>query len=537
MDSSVVTLLRGWVPSLALALLSACSPRSVAEAERRGDVAWLDAEGSGEAVAALGRLADVDPRAAQVIDARAGTDVNAYIAAWTATRRGAGWGAATLRTGLGNPTRAEATASVMTRKDPHLIPFVPDLEGALVRLAASKHNTAISAVLASVGPAADAAITRRLADSSTRGALCRGIGSPDANASARLVLMHAPVSSRDDESCVEAVLIAALHDDAALDWLASSAEPGLLSAAGSREAFPCARLAAAWSKAFVARAQQPLGGLTVPLHSSVARCARALDPVLAPALTAGAVHLRAGPRRDRPLWDRDARPAVDLRGAQADLSRKGERLYPRASARGRDPWVRVREVDEARGACRATRGRGCLLHDAKVRRDLSLRLAPARLARRPRRVGGGSVRLPSSAWWRLRGQGRSGSVWMRAPPRAAQVSRQAPGRGRALRRGLPGPSEPGRSPGGALSAACGFLARGFFAFAGFGPLAAHGARSRGRLARRFGRRLDHRKGARSSRLSGGGLGLVRPRLRGNLGRHVVGPHHPSPVLTDHRIGR
>ena len=248
-------------------------------------MAWLDAEGSGEAVSALGRLADVDPRAVQILDARAGADVNAYIAAWAATRRGASWGAAILRTGLGNPTRAEATASVMTRRDPHLVPFIPDLEGALVRLAASKHNTAITAVLASVGPAADAAITRRLADSSTRGALCRGIGSPDASTSARLVLMHVPVGSRDDESCIEAVLIAAMRDDAALDWLASSAEPGLLSAAGAREAFPCARLAAVWSKAFGARPQQPTDGLTVPLHNAVARCGRALDPVLAPALT------------------------------------------------------------------------------------------------------------------------------------------------------------------------------------------------------------------------------------------------------------
>jgi hypothetical protein len=285
MDSSVAKLFCGCMVSLSLALAPGCSPKSVVEAERRGDVTWLDAEGSGEAVAALGRLADRDPRAVQVIDARAGTDVNAYIAAWEATRRGAGWGAATLRTGLGNPTRAEATASVMTRKDPHLVPFIPDLEGALVRLAASKHNTAITAVLASVGAAADAAITRRLADSSTRGALCRGIGSPDASPSARLVLMHAPVSSRDDESCVEAALITALHDDAALDWLAASAEPGLLSAAGAREEFPCARLAAVWSKAFVARPQQPLDGLTVPLHNAIARCGRALDPVLAPALT------------------------------------------------------------------------------------------------------------------------------------------------------------------------------------------------------------------------------------------------------------
>jgi len=270
---------------LSLALASACAPRSVGEAERRGDVAWLEAEGSAEAVSALGRLADKDARAAQVIEARSSSDVNAYIAAWNATVRGSTWGTAILRSGLGNPVRAEETASVMARRDPHLLPFITDLEGALVRLAASKHNTAITAVLASVGPAAEAALTRRLADSSTRGALCRGIGSPDASTSARRVLMRVPVASRDDESCVEAVLIAASHDDTALDWLASDAEPGLLSAAGAREEFPCTRLAGVWAKAFASRAGQSGGGLTVPLHNAVARCGRALDSVLAPALT------------------------------------------------------------------------------------------------------------------------------------------------------------------------------------------------------------------------------------------------------------
>jgi hypothetical protein len=268
-----------------LAVVSACAPKTIAEAERRGDVTWLEADGSGEALAALGRLADKDPRAAQVLDARAVTDVNAYIAAWAAVLRGAAWGTPTLRTGLGNPARAEDTASVMTRKDPHLVPFVPDLEGALVRLASSKHNTALSAVLASVGPPADAALTRRLEDSSTRGATCRGIGSPDASPSARKVLMRVPPASRDNESCLETVLLTATSDDTALDWLAVNAEPGLLSAAGAREVFPCARLSVVWSKAFASRPSQAAATLTVPLHNAIARCGRALDPVLAPALT------------------------------------------------------------------------------------------------------------------------------------------------------------------------------------------------------------------------------------------------------------
>ncbi len=316
--------------SLALALCAACSPRTIAEAERRGDVGWLDAEGSGEAVAALGRLADKEPRAVQVIDARAATDVNAYIAAWAATVRGATWGSATLRTGLGNPARAEETASVLTRRDPHLVPLLPDLEGALVRLAASKHNTAIAAVLASVGPEAEAALTRRLADSSTRGAVCRGIGSPDASTSSRRVLTRVPPASRDDESCVEAVLIAAAHDDTSLEWLASSAEPGLLSAAGKRDAFPCASLATMWTKAFVARAAQPGQGLTVPLHNAIARCGRTMDPVLAPALAGG------------PAIYELVVAGVDPFGTETqDLPETCAALRPIAGARGR-PFTRER---------------------------------------------------------------------------------------------------------------------------------------------------------------------------------------------------
>jgi len=276
---------RAYAACLALLLAAGCSPRTVAEAEKKGDIAWLEKDGTGEAVAALGRLADADARAAQVIDARAPTDVNAYIAAWAATVRGAPWGAVTLRSGLGNATRAEVTASVMTRRDPHLAPFVPDLESALVRLAASRHSTAVAAVLASVGAAADGALTRRLEDSSTRGSVCRGLGSPDASPSARHVLMKVPPASRDDESCVEAVLIAATADDTALDWLASNAEPGLLSAAGSREAFPCARLSLLWAKAFATRPARAGGALTVPLQKAIGRCGRAMDPVLAPALT------------------------------------------------------------------------------------------------------------------------------------------------------------------------------------------------------------------------------------------------------------
>ena len=307
----------------ALTASASCAPRSVADAERRGDVGWLDAEGSGEAVAAMGRLADKDPRAVQVLDARASHDVNAYIAAWSGTLRGASWGAATLRTGLGSPARAEETASVMTRKDPHVVAFIPDLEAALVRLAGGKRITAVAAVLASAGPAADAALARRLEDSSTRGAICRGIGSPDASPSARRVLTRVPSSSRDDQSCVDAVLVTAAQDDTALDWLAANAEPGLLSVAGGRDAFPCARLSVVWAKALIARPTNEASALTVPLHNAIGRCAHAMDPVLAPALT-----------QDPPVYDLII-AGVDPFGTQTqDLPKTCAALVPLAGRRG-----------------------------------------------------------------------------------------------------------------------------------------------------------------------------------------------------------
>jgi hypothetical protein len=268
---------------LALALPS-CKATTVGDAERSENIAWLDANGSQEAVAALGRLADKNPKAVDAINSRANRDVAAYVAAWNAVMRGAEWGSATLRTGLADPSRAEDAASVMGRKDGHLVPFLADLEAALVRLAAGHNNVALASVLASVGPAADIAVMRRLEDPTTRGAMCRGIASPDSSADARRVLMKVSPTSRDDAFCVEAVLKLAIDNDTALEWLASSAEPGLLSAAGSHNEFPCTRLKPLWANALATRPPAMHTTLTVPLLSSVGRCASALDPVLAEGL-------------------------------------------------------------------------------------------------------------------------------------------------------------------------------------------------------------------------------------------------------------
>ncbi len=272
--------------ALLLVVLAAtsCKTRTVGEAERAKDVGWLDANGSQEAVAALGRIADSDPKAVLAIDERAGRDVAAYVAAWNAVVRGAAWGSGTLRSGLADPARSEDAASVMGRKDPHLVPFVADLESAITRLAAGRNNVALASVLASVGPVGDSAITRRLDDATTRGAMCRGIASPDASADARRLLIRVPASSRDNASCVDAALKLATENDPALEWLATSAEPGMLSAAGSHEEFPCARLKPLWATALATRPAATHSMLTIPLLSSVHRCATALDPVLAEGL-------------------------------------------------------------------------------------------------------------------------------------------------------------------------------------------------------------------------------------------------------------
>jgi hypothetical protein len=327
----------------ALTALTACKAKGVGDAEEKGDVDWLDANGSPEAVAALGRLADTNAKAVDALGGRASYDVNAYIAAWNATVRGAAWGPGTLRAGLADPSRAEEAATVMTRRDPHLAVFVPDLEAALVRLSGSSDTVALAAVLASAGKPAEAAIVRRLADGGSRRSMCRGIGSPDASDEARQMLMRVPSTSRDDESCIEEVLKLATDNDTALEWLATVAEPGLLSAAGNHDDFPCPRLKGVWSLALVGRPAAQSSMLTVPLLNAVKRCALALDPVLAEGL------------RRLPASHPLIVAAVDPYASEtSDLKGTCDALRPVAS--GRDgPLVRERAREAVTNACRSFR--------------------------------------------------------------------------------------------------------------------------------------------------------------------------------------
>jgi hypothetical protein len=267
------------------ASLVACGPKNVTDAEKRSDVAWLDTKGTPDAIAALGRLADKNDKAARAIEKRAPYDPNAYAAAWAAVVRGAPWGTALFRAALADPVRAESAAAAMDRGDGHMTPFLSDLEAALVRLGASMQNAAISTSLASAGPAAHDAVTRRLADAATRGAMCRGLGSPEASPDARKCLMQAPAQSRDNSYCLDAALKLAGDDDEALSWLAGVAEPGLLGAAGKSELLTCGRLHLAWSKALVTRPASTHAALIVPLAHALKRCPLEMDGVLADSLT------------------------------------------------------------------------------------------------------------------------------------------------------------------------------------------------------------------------------------------------------------
>jgi hypothetical protein len=276
---------RQLISGVALALaMAACKPSSVADAEASGNVAWLDTEASPSAIEALGRLADTNPAAVSALQEHTQFGVQAYIAAWGGVKRGAKWGGDMLHAGLQDPSRANDVASAVDGRDPVIVPFLPDIEGSLSRLAAGVTTSSLAAVLASAGKASHDAVVRRLADKATRGAMCGGIASPVADADARSTLRNVPAESRDDASCVGAVVTLAATDDATMRWLAQAAEPGLLGAASKLPTLDCVRLHRVWADALAARDSTQAAALAVPLSNAVKRCPAQLDGVLADAL-------------------------------------------------------------------------------------------------------------------------------------------------------------------------------------------------------------------------------------------------------------
>ncbi|MCW5834579.1 MAG: hypothetical protein KIS78_19410 [Labilithrix sp.] len=336
------------VRALAAALLAAalsagaCAPKNASEAESRKDVAWLAANPTGESIAALGRLADADPRAVTALEARAGDDVNVHIAAWTAVTRGAPWGTTFMKASLADPNRAELAAGALPRRDPRIVPFLAELEGAIVRLASGRPGSFIAGIVASVGPPAHATVERRLIDPKTRGAMCDGIALPEASGDAKSVLLAVPTEARDHPSCVTAVVDMAASEDVVLDWIATGAEPGLLGVAAT-SALPCPRLAGVWRKALRERAPETHAALTVPLQRSLSRCAPQLDPALAE-LLAKAPSARAAIVQ-----------ALDPYGTELASMKETCEALAQGYAQGEGALVRARALDARSHGCALAR--------------------------------------------------------------------------------------------------------------------------------------------------------------------------------------
>jgi hypothetical protein len=228
----------------------------------------------------------------------------------------------------------------MPRKDPLLAQFIPDLDGALLRLAAGRQGSVIAGILASIGPPAHATIEKRLVDPKTRSAMCDGIGLPEASPDAKAALRSVSADGRDAPSCVTDVLDVAGTDDATLDWVATSAEPGLLGAA-AKSTLPCPRTAVMWKKALGERS--PNAAMTVPLNRSIGRCSAAMDPVLA--------ELLAKAPRARPTIV----AAIDPFGSElAGMSQTCAALK-RGSASGETALIRERASDAVQQGCHLAR--------------------------------------------------------------------------------------------------------------------------------------------------------------------------------------
>jgi len=335
--------MRGVIASVAvLLLLGGCKPSTIAEAERKGDVAWLDQNGTPDAVAALGRLADTNPKAVAALEGRSTWDVQAFRAAWDGVLRGVPWGPTMLRGGFADPKRADLAASAVNKHDPKLVVFVPDLDAALERLSASMQNYNVSSALSAIGPAAHDAVVRRLADASTRGAMCRGVAAQDASADARKTLLQAPVSSRDATGCVDAVVHIAAEDEATLDWLGDHGEPGLLGAAGKLETLPCPKLHVVWTRALTSRTADEYSALTVPLGYAIKRCTADMDGVVADSI----VHL--------PATHAFVVQAIDPFDGYGKSLRATCAALPRVAGDGRDSAViRERATDTLDHGCKA----------------------------------------------------------------------------------------------------------------------------------------------------------------------------------------
>ncbi len=271
-------------------MLLGCTPTSVGDAEKKKNVGWLESNGSPEAIAALGRIADDDKAAqealanvskstansAKVDGGAGGLDVD--LAIWGGVERNASWALEMTKTLLADPARMDEMASAMKRGAPQLGAFVNDLDAALSRGCGISCGGALGSIDSA---AATAVVTKRLEDAKTRDPVCFGVGAAESTKSARDVFMKEPTTARDAVQCGPAAVAMATRDDAALAWLAQTAEPGLLRGVGT---MPCPRVVALWTKALTSRDHATYGALARSLEDSVNKCPKEIDATLAGAL-------------------------------------------------------------------------------------------------------------------------------------------------------------------------------------------------------------------------------------------------------------
>ncbi len=319
------------------AALGACKPSSVGEAEAKGDVAWLDDEGSPSAVEALGRLADTDPKAVAALEERAkGPGIQPYIAAWGGVKRSSKWASDLLHGGLRDPTRANDVASAVDGRDPLIAPFLPDVEASLVRVAAGGMTSSLAGVIAASGAPGHDVVVRRLADKTTRGAMCGGIASPSASVDARAMLRGVPATSRDDLACVGTVVMLAQTDDATLHGEAVPGHDGRR--ARGRDQVAARRAARRGRRA------RPLLARHRDAQGDVRGAAGRREGC------GGADRERAGPRRaGARVQGRDVSAAASLAPARARL----ERMLAEKDVRNRDNVARTESYLELYALARA----------------------------------------------------------------------------------------------------------------------------------------------------------------------------------------
>ena len=339
-----------------------CVPSTIDEAERKGDVAWLDQNGTPDAVAALGRLADTQAEGAG--GAREPLVVRRRRRSAPRGRgvvRGAPWGTTMLRDGAGRPeARGPARRARWTSTTPRLVASSrPTSSSALHAPVGDACRTSTSrAPSPSVGPPAHDAITRRLADASTRGAMCRGIASKDADADARKALLDAPVgvARRERAAWTRVVHIAAERRRRRSPGSAETGRAGAARAPRARTRRSRARsLHVAWAKALAARAPEGYSALTVPLGYAVKRCTAEMDGVARRRHRAPAGDARVRRRGDRPLRRATAAPCA-RRARRCPRSPRRQGHGGRARARDRRAQPRLQGAGIAEGETARTRG-------------------------------------------------------------------------------------------------------------------------------------------------------------------------------------